>query len=176
MPFIHSRTQIVAWLRSRTTSSKPCSFPPGEYSVFARYGTRRGRSIAVSVVAEQTSETQVTLRDATHLVSQAYCSALPVAYSVHSEDLWSGFGQLVLEASYEAAICAGILNLTKTGSRKVFLTLLGGGAFGNPEDWIFPAIHRSLTEFSDIDLDVAVVSYGSSNPRVRELVESWSNG
>ena len=44
--------------------------------------------------------TEVTLADAGHAVSQAYCSALPVAYSGHSSQLWKPFAQLVLDASY----------------------------------------------------------------------------
>ena len=43
--------------------------------------------------------TQVTLKDSAHLVSQVYCSALPVAYSNYSSDLWEEFARLVLEAS-----------------------------------------------------------------------------
>ena len=46
-------------------------------------------------------DTQVTLGDANHRVSQAFCSALPVAYSSHSDELWEEFAKLVLEASYE---------------------------------------------------------------------------
>jgi hypothetical protein len=41
-------------------------------------------------------DTQVTLNDCKHTVSQAYCSALPVAYSPHSLNLWAEFAQLVL--------------------------------------------------------------------------------
>jgi len=55
-------------------------------------------------------QTQVTLKECTHRVSQAYCSALPVASSNHSPDLWEDFARLVLEASYEATICTAILN------------------------------------------------------------------
>jgi hypothetical protein len=117
--------------------------------------------------------TQVTLGKALHAVTQAYCSALPVAYSPHSDILWADFAQLVLEASYEATLCAGILNRRCTGSNKLFLTLLGGGAFGNHGDWIFAAIERALEQFADVPLDVSIVSYGSSKPRVRELVSRW---
>jgi hypothetical protein len=39
--------------------------------------------------------TQVTLRDCTHTVSQAYCSALPVAYANHPSDLWEDVARLV---------------------------------------------------------------------------------
>jgi hypothetical protein len=39
--------------------------------------------------------TQVTLRDCTHTVSQAYCSALPVAYANHPSALWEDVARLV---------------------------------------------------------------------------------
>lgn len=98
-------------------------------------------------------ETQVTLSDASHLVSQVYGSALPVAYSGHSSELWSAFAQQILEA----ALLAGVLNAAKTDNNRVYLTLLGGGAFGNAELWIMAAIKRSLSLFADRSLDVAIV-------------------
>lgn len=106
--------------------------------------------------------TQVTLNDCLHLVSQAYCSALPVAYSRHSSQLWEDFARLVLEAAYEATLCAAILNAERNGSNRVFITLLGGGAFGNKTDWIIGGIRRALKLYGDIDLDVAIVNYGCS--------------
>ena len=78
--------------------------------------------------------TQVTLDGCTHTVSQAYCSALPVTGSLRSgppPHLWEEFARLILEATYEATLCAALLNSSKTGSNKVFLTLVGGGVFGN---------------------------------------------
>ncbi len=42
-------------------------------------------------------DTQVTLQDCQHTVTQAYCSALPVAYSPHAPQLWEPFARLVLE-------------------------------------------------------------------------------
>jgi hypothetical protein len=114
--------------------------------------------------------TQVTLNGCQHTVSQAYCSALPVAYSDHLSNLWGDFARLVLEASYEAAICAAILNSQSSGNNQVFLTLLGGGAFGNEADWIVGGIQRALSLYRDVDLDVAIVSYGSSKQYIQELV------
>jgi hypothetical protein len=117
--------------------------------------------------------TQVTLGDASHTVSQAFCSALPVAYSSHSDGLWEEFAKLVLEAAYEATICAAVLNSVSTDNNKVYLTLLGGGAFGNREVWILSAIQRALREYRDADLDVMIVSYGSSNSRIQKMVQAW---
>lgn len=120
--------------------------------------------------------TEVTLEGASHQVTQAYCSAVPVTYSQLSSDLWEPFAQLVLEASYEATFCAAALNSVATGSKKVFLTLLGGGAFGNGERWIISAIGRALRLFADTDLDITIVSYRRSNPHVKALVEALGSG
>lgn len=116
-------------------------------------------------------DTQVTLNGCAHLVSQAYGSALPVGYSDHSPSLWSEFARLVLEASYEATICAAILNSVRSGNNKVFLTLLGGGVFRNETDWIIEAIRRALKLYRHADLDVAIVSYRSSRRYVQQLLD-----
>ena len=118
--------------------------------------------------------TEVTIADSRHTVSQAYCSALPVAYSRHSSELWSGFAQLILEASYEATFCAGISNYLQNGNNTLYLTLIGGGAFGNKIEWITNAIHRSLNLYKHVGLDVAIVSYGDSNENIQELIKKLS--
>jgi hypothetical protein len=115
-------------------------------------------------------DTQVTLNGSKHLVSQVYCSALPVAYSQHSSTLWAEFSRLVLEASYEATICTAILNAVKTGNNKLFLTLLGGGAFGNKTDWIISSMKRAFELYRHVDLDISIVSYGSSASCIQELL------
>lgn len=114
--------------------------------------------------------TQVTLNECRHVVSQAYCSALPIAYSRHPSHLWAAFARLILEAAYEATICTAILNAMSHGSNRLFLTLLGGGVFGNEPAWIIDAIQRALTLYNDVELDVAIVSYGSPNRHVQQLI------
>lgn len=118
-------------------------------------------------------DTQVTSNNddlAQHLVTQVYGSALPVAYSQIREDLWEPFARFVLEASYEATFWTAILNSTRgKNSKTLYLTLLGGGAFGNNETWIFDAIERSCRLFQHYDLNVKLVSYRQSNRRIRKL-------
>ena len=116
---------------------------------------------------------EVTLPDAGHRVSQAYCSGLPVAYGRQPTEAWAGFAKLILDAAYEATICAGILNASQTGVNTVFLTLLGGGVFGNRDEWIIAAIERAVAKYSDHNLDIAIVSYGSSKPVVAELISRF---
>ncbi len=113
---------------------------------------------------------QVTLDECTHTVSQAYCSALPVAYGGHPAECWTDFARLVLDAAYEATICAAIVNSRSTGSNRAFLTLLGGGAFGNERRWIVQSIGRALRLYGAWDIDVAIVSHRASNADVRQLV------
>jgi hypothetical protein len=94
------------------------------------------------------------------LVSQAFCSALPVAYSDVSPRRWSRFACLVLEAAYEATLWAAVLNAGRGRSKTVLLTSLGGGAFGNDESWIEAGLVRALKLASAFELDVRLVSYG----------------
>jgi hypothetical protein len=96
------------------------------------------------------ADTQVTLDNCQHTVTQVYCSALPVAYSSLVEEAWEPLAKLILEAAYEATFLAAILQSQAAGNRDLFLTLLGGGAFGNPLEWIIDAIDRSIQLFSAI--------------------------
>jgi len=118
--------------------------------------------------------TEVTLNDRKDIVNQVYCSALPVAYSRIDDSLWEKFARLILEATYEATFYAALINYQKTGNNKLFLTLVGGGAFGNKMEWIIDAIMSSLNKFSNTPLDVRIVSYGSSRGEVRELVDGFT--
>lgn len=95
------------------------------------------------------------------LVSQAFCSALPVSYSEHADALWETFASFVLEAAYEATIWEGVCNAQRGQSNIVVLTRLGGGAFGNQEQWIEAAMRRALDLVSDYGLDVRLVKFRS---------------
>jgi hypothetical protein len=121
-------------------------------------------------------DTQVTLGNAGHTVSQAYCAACPVAYTRLPLVHWEPLARLVLESSYEAMLCAGILNAARTGNHLVYLTLLGGGSFGNEMLWITDALRRALYLYPSSGLDVAVVSHEESQAEVWELVAEFNGG
>ena len=98
-----------------------------------------------------------------HRVCQVFCSALPVAYakSTRSQD-WEFFGRLVLQGTFEATLAAGAVLAAERGSRvKVYLTAVGGGAFGNRTAWIVEAIDRALRIHADSPLDVMLVHFGT---------------
>ncbi len=102
------------------------------------------------------------------LVSQAFCSALPVAYCGHPSPMWRPFAKLVLDAAYEATVLAGVLNARRGASKIVVLTRLGGGAFGNDDGWIDAAMRRALNKVRGLDLDVRLVSFPTPHPGMLE--------
>jgi hypothetical protein len=121
------------------------------------------------------SDVVVTDTEGEHqpVVSQAFCSALPVAYTGVPSAQWKPLASLVLEAAYEATMLAAVLNKHRGASNVVLLTLLGGGAFGNEDHWIFSAIRRALRMMSGSNLDVRLVSYGAPSRAIRQIVTDF---
>ena len=68
---------------------------------------------------------------------------------------------------------AAVLNKQRGASNVVLLTLLGGGAFGNEDDWIYGAIRRAITMMSDFALDVRLVSYREPSFAVQQLMRDF---
>lgn len=110
------------------------------------------------------------------LVSQAFCSALPVAYSGIPAPYWEAFARLVLEAAYEATMWAAVLNARRGTSNVVLLTQLGGGAFGNHDDWILSAMRRALKLVQACALDVRLVSYGTPSQGIMQVAAQGEHG
>jgi hypothetical protein len=111
--------------------------------------------------------------DNRQLVSQAFCSALPVAYAAIPERHYKAFASLILEAAYEATLCAAVINAQEHGSRVVFLTRVGGGAFGNDVSWIDAAMRRAFALFPDVTLQVRLVSLGTPPPEFEALAREF---
>ena len=120
------------------------------------------------------SDTEVTIGDLPHRVTQVFCSALPVAYSNIKPDNWDHFPRLILDSTYELTFYVALRNLLKTGCPKLYLTLVGGGVFGNKLEWILSAIGRSLKLFAHSGLDVKIVSYGGSKSEVAGFVRQYN--
>ncbi|UMB61190.1 hypothetical protein MHL31_03050 [Lutibacter sp. A80] len=114
--------------------------------------------------------TEVTKSNTKHKVSQIYCSALPVAYSQIEPFYWEYFARVILEATYESTLLAGVLNMENNKSNKVFLTLVGGGAFENEEYWILESMQKAIRKFKNVPLDIRIVSYGNSNANLIKCI------
>jgi len=109
-------------------------------------------------------DTEVTGKD--HRVCQVFSSALPVAYAKKTPSkAWEPFGRLILDATFEATLAVGAILAAERGERvKVYLTAVGGGAFGNRTAWIVNAMEKALQAFAAAPLDVMLVSF-STLPR-----------
>ena len=84
----------------------------------------------------------------------------------------------MLEASYEATFLIAAANARRKGAgrapstantetnhrKRLFLTALGGGVFGNELSWVEAAIRRALSVVK-ADLDVVLVTYAHPVPR-----------
>jgi hypothetical protein len=108
-----------------------------------------------------------------HSVSQAFCSALPVSYSRIPTGAWTAFATMVLEGAYEATVWAAVINAQRTSSNVVYLTRLGGGAFGNDNAWIQSSMRRALDIVKDVGLDVRLVSFGPPSGDLVGLVDRY---
>jgi len=106
-------------------------------------------------------------------VSQAFCSALPVAYTAIEPAAWEPFARLVLEAAYEATLLAAAEPRRAGRPATVLLTRVGGGAFGNDDAWIDAAIERALRRAEFAALDVVLVSHGAVDPAMRAIERRW---
>jgi len=103
----------------------------------------------------------------THRVAQVYASALPVAYAKTTKSAdWEPLARIVLRGAYAATLAVAQCKSIREGGRRVsvYLTALGGGAFGNRTDWIRDAMAAALDVFRDAPLDVYLVHYGSRVP------------
>jgi hypothetical protein len=107
------------------------------------------------------------------IVSQAFCSALPVAYSHLGRTRWEAFARLVLEAAFEVTLLATCIEAGTGGSNRVLLTRLGGGAFGNDDKWIDDATERALKIVEHASLDVLLVHFREVPESMRELERRW---
>ena len=120
----------------------------------------------------------VVVPGAGHRMTQVFCSAVPITYTQTGKGTkpkdWKTLAEIILESAYQATILTGAILAKKSNKRvTVFLTQLGGGAFGNPSPWICAAIEKSLVSALDEPLDVKLVNYARMpTPNFVRLEES----
>jgi hypothetical protein len=137
-------------------------------STFRELGARLEANPALATAAEDALrigihwDTEVNA-PTRHRCVQIYASACPVSYSYGTSSAdWAPLARLVLRAAYDATLTAACCLAAERGERvKVFLTGLGGGAFGNDTAWIGEAITSALVKHRDAPLDVILVHYRS---------------
>ena len=113
-------------------------------------------------------------------VTQAFCSAISCGYTTVGLACWEPLATLVLDAAYEATLRAAVLDRTQAGApprdasvpRRVWLTFLGGGAFGNRKEWIAGAIGRALARLDGVALDVRIGHYRAIDASMQHEIDA----
>lgn len=113
-------------------------------------------------------------------VTQAFCSAISCGYTTVELACWEPLATLVLDAAYEATLRAAVLDATRGGAgardagvpKRVWLTFLGGGAFGNRKEWIAGAIGRALARLDGVGLDVRIGHYRRVDEGMEREIEA----
>ena len=104
-----------------------------------------------------------TLGTELHLITQVFCSGLPISYNAHTtSQLWYGFAEIILEAMYENTLLVASFVAPTV---PCFLTLVGGGVFGMEHSQIQRAIQRAcnIVALQGYSLDVRIIHYSASS-------------
>lgn len=118
-------------------------------------------------------DTEVIPSKDKYLVSQIYCSALPVIYHDIHKDKFDKFARLILRGTYEATFLSAVLNKE---SNKVFLTLVGAGAFGNKKELVLDAIKYCLKQYDNYGLEVTFITYGNEYDRdIQNIIKEFND-
>eukprot|EP01107_Rhizomastix_libera_P017925 TRINITY_DN8853_c0_g1_i1.p1 TRINITY_DN8853_c0_g1~~TRINITY_DN8853_c0_g1_i1.p1 ORF type:complete len:379 (+),score=63.96 TRINITY_DN8853_c0_g1_i1:19-1155(+) len=98
--------------------------------------------------------------------NQIYCAAFNMAQDVYPTRFSENLAQTILKHQYKATIYAAwemsIRYPDLPGSKKLFLTHVGGGVFHNDPDWIANAISECEELISDSGLEVFDVHFNST--------------
>lgn len=65
-------------------------------------------------------------------------------------------------------------NLERNDSNVLYLTLVGGGAFGNEQHWILESLKIAISKFKNVPLDVRMVSFSNSNLAFKDMISEFS--
>jgi len=105
-------------------------------------------------------------------VSQVFCSALSCGYNSIDNALWTPLATIALDAAYEATLlAAAVIPPRPSAPRRVWLTALGGGAFGNRKEWIGTAIGRALVRAADLPLDVRIAHFRRQDRELTDYIQ-----
>lgn len=129
--------------------------PGGNDDLKIKIGFHGGVSVTYGVRSGDQHENIIT-SNPNQIVNQVFTAAIDLGQGTNpSTKIIKEWAQVVLNAAYEGTLRKAFLARKK----KVFLTLIGGGAFGNDIKWIFSAIDRMRDFIKDSGLEVMVVCY-----------------
>jgi hypothetical protein len=105
---------------------------------------------------------QEVIDDSSQIIHQIYTAAVDLANTNQSFRLNPSaikWAQIILKAAYEGTLRATYI----MGKKRVFLTLIGGGVFGNNQEWIADALLHMKDFIVASGLDVTLVWYNAGS-------------
>ena len=140
-------------------------------------GARRYELVTPVTVGAKGAHSSSAAPSNVQTVSQAFCSALSIAYTCGTDSAWEPIAQVVLDATYEATLWAAALeHAAGMGTGKVYLTFIGGGVFGNRNAWISSAIARACAKLDHLPLEVVVCHYRQIRSEVQQGIDDMYVG
>ena len=113
-------------------------------------------------------------KDKNSRITHVLSSACAIGYNGFGIQPWKELANIVLQATYEATLYAGLENYIRNQDKKnsniVLLTLVGGGVFGNPSLWILEAIEKACLKFQHTPLNVRIVSFNQPDKNMVSIV------
>jgi len=142
-----------------------------------------GVTVGVVLTPDYTKMTVKPPRD--QIITQVFCSAVGIVPKIGCTDLalWEPFARMVLDATYEATFLAALSNAANHknhgASNVLYLTLVGGGVFGNELTWIFDSIRKAADKYKERNLKVIIVAFDEARTdeteiKVKEFVDDYN--
>lgn len=98
--------------------------------------------------------------------AQMFCSVISCAYSQINNIYWEPFARLILRATYRCCLLFAI----KHNIKNVYLTFVGGGVFGNDNEWITDAMCNAINEVKKSNLNIHICHYKYINKELKDSV------
>lgn len=98
--------------------------------------------------------------------AQMFCSAISCAYSGIVNSYWEPFARLILRATYKCCI----LYAVKYDIRNVYLTFIGGGVFGNNQEWIIDAMCDAIQLGWNHKIKINICHYKFINKELQDAI------
>ena len=149
----------------------PTNFPDGAVLSAMHVGVHRDTQVTFGHSIPQ-NQHNVLSKEADNriIIHQVFTAAADLKGTnagVKNEDYAKKWAQYILKAAYEGPLRAAV----HLKAKKVFLTLVGGGVFGDKPEWIIAAINEMRQFIVNNSLDVTVVIYTGGEACRNELLE-----
>lgn len=115
-------------------------------------------------------DTEVTLPSGGHLVTQALCPVLDFSQISGTDQDYTPFARLLLEAAYEATFALAARMVARRGSARLYLTRLGAGEMGNDPEVISGAIRSAVRRVPMTGIEVVMVHDTTLTPENQALL------